>query len=189
MKKLLSLILLILIFSSCSKVKWSDVTVNSKYAVKLPSYLEPGSFSKDASLQYQNAEKEFYMLMIDEDKSQFTQYGLDYDLGTYFNVTAHKYDSTGTAIPRKFKIGADSARSADYGGNINGNDVLFKVVTIETKTSFYKMIIWMLLRDKEAYAADVEKIISSFRETGESKQQPPSTKPEIPQKDSLKTNI
>jgi len=164
MKKICGLFFLVFLLTSCSKVKWSNVTVNDKYALQLPSYLKPASFSKDASLQVQNSEKEFYLMLVDEDKAQFVQYGLDYDLHTYFKVAANKYDSSGTVHPTLFLLGKDSACQADFKGNINGNDVLFKVVTIETKSSFYKLIIWMMLRDKETHAPDVERIIHSFHE-------------------------
>jgi hypothetical protein len=99
MRNIFFLLLVILTFSSCSKTKWSHVTVNNKYTLQLPSYLEPANFTKDASLQVQNTEKEFYLMVLDEDKAQFKQYGLDYDLNTYFKVAANKYDSAGTVKP------------------------------------------------------------------------------------------
>jgi hypothetical protein len=164
MRNICHLLLLVLAFTSCSKTKWSHVTVNNKYTLQLPSYLEPANFTMDASLQFQNTEKEFYLMIFDEDKAQFKQYGLDYDLHTYFKVATNKYDSAGTAKPSLFLLNKDSACSADFKGNINGNDVLFKVVTVESKTSFYKLIIWMMYRDKESYAGDVDRIIQSFKE-------------------------
>jgi len=164
MKTTAYLLLLILFFASCSETKWSDVTVNNKYALQLPSYLEPGNFTKDASLQYQNTGKEFYLMMIDEDKAQFVKYGLEYDLATYFKVAATKYDTAGLVAPTLLKLGSDSARTADFKGTINGNEVLFKILAIETKTSFYKLIIWMMYRDKDSYAPDVDRIIHSFHQ-------------------------
>ncbi len=160
----LLLLTLFFFFASCSKTKWSDVTVNNKYAIQLPSYLEPGNFTKDASLQYQNSAKEFYLIMIDEDKAQFVKYGLEYDLATYFKVASAKYDTAGLVTPTLLKLGSDSARTADFKGDINGNEVLFKIVAIETKTNFYKLIIWMMARDKDSNAPDVDRIIHSFHE-------------------------
>ncbi|MFI5150388.1 MAG: hypothetical protein ACHQRM_11695 [Bacteroidia bacterium] len=161
--KRLTFFFLSAILCSCS-TKWADVQVNEKYALQLPSYLEPGNFSKDASLQYQNTDREFYIMMIDEDKTSFAQYGLDYDLNTYTKVAIAKYDSTGKIIPQRIRIGKDSARVADIPGSINGNDVFFKTVTIESPTRFYKINISMMGRDKEKYAPDVERILNSFRE-------------------------
>ena len=166
MKQTARLILLALVLSSCSKVKWSNVTVNDKYALQLPSYLEAGSFNKDASLQVQNPEKEIYLMMVDEEKAQFAKFGLEYDLSTYFKVSASKYDTTGNTVPRSFMIGKDSVLGADFKGMVNGNEVLFKVITLETKSSFYKLIIWMMYRDKDAYAADMDRILHSFKEIG-----------------------
>jgi hypothetical protein len=164
--KLLTCILLSVVLLSCSSTKWSDIKVNNKYGLQLPSYLEPADFSKEASLQYQNADKEMYVMVIDEDKSAFAQYGLDYDLNTYFRVASAKYDSTGKITAQKIKIGADSARVADIKGSINGNDVLFKLITIETPKRFYKISISMMFRDKDKYVADIERILHSFHELG-----------------------
>ena len=164
MKTLFYILLLMLTLSSCEKVKWATVTVNDKYSMQLPNYLESGTFYKEASLQYKNEEREVYLVVLDESKSAFKEYGLDYDLSTYFKVAASKFDSTGKISPDKIVIGPDSARSAEFKGNISDHDVYYKMVTIESKGNFYKMLVWMLMRDKERYAADVDKIIGSFRE-------------------------
>jgi hypothetical protein len=166
MKPIIRLLLLAFILSSCAKTKWSDVTVNAKYNMQLPGYLEAADFNKDASLQIQNTEKEIYLMMIDEDKAQFAKYGLEYDLPTYFKVAASKYDTAGTTVPHAFLLGKDSVLAADFKGMVNGNEVLFKVITLESKTSFYKLIIWMMYRDKDAYAPDIDRIIHSFKEIG-----------------------
>jgi hypothetical protein len=162
--KLLPCLLISVVCISCSSTKWSDVRVNDKYALQLPGYLEPGNFSKDASLQVQDPEREIYLMVIDEDKTAFAQYGLDYDLNTYSKIAIAKYDTTGKIMAVRTKIGPDSARIADIPGSVNGNDVLFKTITIESPTRFYKMNISMMLRDKEKFAPDMERIIRSFHE-------------------------
>ncbi len=167
MRTLFYIAFLALTLSSCEKVKWATVTVNGKYTMQLPNYLESGTFYKDASLQYKNEEREFYMVVLDESKSSFKEYGLDYDLTTYFKVAASKFDSTGRIMPERIVIGPDSARTAEFKGNISDHDVYYKMVTIESKGNFYKMLVWMMMRDKEKYAADVSKIIGSFREVSE----------------------
>jgi hypothetical protein len=164
MKSLFYFATLLVCLSSCSKVKWATVTVNDKYTMQLPDYLESGTFYPEASLQYKNEEREFYLVVLDESKSQFKEYGLDYDLSTYFKVAANKFDSTGKVNPNKIKIGQDSARTAEFKGLIAGNEVYYKMVTVESKGTFYKMLIWMLMRDKDKYAPDVDKILNSFRE-------------------------
>jgi hypothetical protein len=164
MKRLLYLLPLAFIIASCSGTKWARVNVNDKYNLELPSYLEAGTFYQDASLQYKNEEKEFYMYVVDEDKAQFKTYGLDYDLETYFKVAARAFDSTGHVNPTRLLIEKDSAAVGDFKGNINGNEVYYRLVTIESKGTFYKMLIWMMGRDREKYAPDVERIVNSFRE-------------------------
>ncbi|HEV7229721.1 MAG TPA: hypothetical protein VGO45_00250 [Bacteroidia bacterium] len=155
-----------LLFSACTNDKWAHVTVNNTYSLSLPPYLEPGTFYADASLQYKNEQKEFYIVMIDEKKTQFKEYGLDYDLSTYYHITAKKFDSTGISRPMKFMIGKDSAYSSEFKGQMNNNPVYYKLVSIESDSSFYKMLIWMMASDKERYAGDVNRIVHSFRETG-----------------------
>jgi len=167
MKKIVCITILTLSLASCSRVKWATVTVNDKYTMQLPDYLESGTFYPEASLQYKNEEREVYLVVLDESKSQFKEYGLDYDLTTYFKVAANKFDSTGKINPNKIRIGQDSARTAEFTGTVGGNAVYYKMATIESKGNFYKMLIWMLMRDKEKYTADVDRILNSFREVSE----------------------
>jgi hypothetical protein len=164
MKPVLACALLLTLFSSCTKVKWAQVNVNEKYALQLPDYLEPGTFYKQASLQFKNEEKEFYLVVLDESRAQIKEYGLEYDLDTYFKVSARVLDSTEKVSPIRMVLNADSARSAEFTGKISGNDVYYNLVAVETKDNFYKLLIWMLKRDKELYAPDVTRIIHSFRE-------------------------
>jgi hypothetical protein len=117
-------------------------------------------------LRFNTRMKKRNLVMIDEKKKQFKEYGLDFDLSTYYHVTAKKFDSTGTSSPQKFMIGKDSAYSGEFKSIIGNNPVYYKVLSIESDSCFYKMFIWMMLADKEKYASDVDRIIRSFKETG-----------------------
>jgi hypothetical protein len=151
-------------FASCSDQKWAHVTVNNTYSLQIPAYLEPGVFYPEASLQYKNEEREVYLVVIDESKAQFKEYGLDYDLHTYFNVTARKIDSLSRPKVQALIIHSDSALTTTLLGTVSNIPVSYQVLCLESRSRFYKLVIWMRSQDREKYSVDVDKIIHSFKE-------------------------
>src|ERR1700746_3008317 len=69
------------IFSACKhETVFTEVKVNNSYSILIPDYIQPCTdLHKDASLQYQNTEKEIYAIVIDEKKITMQDYNLDYD--------------------------------------------------------------------------------------------------------------
>jgi hypothetical protein len=175
MKPSLFLLVSAFLFVSCSDHNWTNAMVNNTYSLQIPAYLETGVFYPEASLQYKNEEREIYLVVIDESKAQFKEYGLDYDLRTYFNVTARKIDSVSQPKVETMIIHTDSALTATLTGTVNNTPVSYQILCLESKTRFYKLVIWMRAQDREKYSADVDKIIRSFKElSGESS--PPDKK-------------
>ena len=73
MKRLNILILTILFITSCQTGDTERlVTIENKYSILLPSFLVKASttLNADASLQYLHTWKEFYVIVIDESKSE-----------------------------------------------------------------------------------------------------------------------
>ena len=68
MKKTTLILLTILTLISCETGdKEQNITIGDKYSISIPSFLtKVNNLNDDASLQYQHAWKEFYVIVIDE---------------------------------------------------------------------------------------------------------------------------
>jgi hypothetical protein len=84
------LLIVPLAFASCKReTVFTEVKVNNRYSLSIPDYLQACTdLHKDASMQYQNVEKDIYVMVIDEKKKTMQDYNLDYDIDTYFNNIA-----------------------------------------------------------------------------------------------------
>ena len=93
-------------FTSCKREPvFSEVKVNNRYSMSIPDYLQPCTdLHKDASMQYQNVEKDIYAMVIDEKKKTMQNYSLDYDIDTYFN-NIFKANGSGVAVMFSKRVG------------------------------------------------------------------------------------
>ena len=73
----------ILLISCLNKPGLKEVKVNDKYILSVPDYLTPcADLNQQASLQLQNLDEDFYLIVIDEEKP-VTHKNL-YSLESYF---------------------------------------------------------------------------------------------------------
>ncbi|RZJ53417.1 MAG: hypothetical protein EOO45_31210, partial [Flavobacterium sp.] len=71
--QLLSLLFLAILFTSCDEKK-QTVKIEDKYSVELPSsFSKATGLNEDASLEYQDLLKQLYVIVIDEQKSEFSR--------------------------------------------------------------------------------------------------------------------
>jgi hypothetical protein len=162
------------------------VKVNDRYAISIPEYLQPCvDLHKDASFQYQNTDKDIYAFVIDERKKTMAKYDLDYDLDVYFKVASQPFLETKNgkvSTPGKEKINGCEALISEITGNVDGIDVYYKMGVVETPYAFYQILTWTRADKKEEYAADMNRMIESFKELP----QPQSELPQpSPKKDSV----
>jgi hypothetical protein len=191
-KRFAFLFIIPFIFSACKhETAFNEVKVNDRYSVAIPEYLQPcADLHPDASLQYQNMEKDIYAIVIDEKKITMQNYDLDYDLDLYFNniVSQPFLESIKdgkVSPPGRQKIDGHNALVANITGKIQDNEVFYKLALIETPYEFYQVLIWTHLDDKEKIEPDMIKIIESFKELPHPKEELPAPKPN----DSISINV
>lgn len=130
--------------------------------------MEPAKLNENASLEYQNGQRELYAIVIEEEKKTLNDYGLEYDLEAYARQAARSIDSSFTGKPGPQLIGKlKAAHIALKGKYINGGsafDMVYRLTVIETPTRFYQLLIWTLDKNYEKNRADMEHIESSFAE-------------------------
>ncbi len=176
-------LILIFVISSCNRpAVFTDVKINSRYTISLPDYLQPcADLHKDASLQYQNTEKDVYAIVIDEKKKTMVNYDLNYNLDSYFNNIASQgfiesIKNGKVSIPGRETINGNKALVAEITGKIDQTDVFYKMGIIETPFTFYQILVWCRAENKEKYESDMMKIIESFKEMPLPKEELPEPK-------------
>ncbi|MBL0330843.1 MAG: hypothetical protein IPP64_15900 [Bacteroidetes bacterium] len=171
LNRILFLFIIPFAFASCKhETVFTEVKVNNRYSMNIPDYLQPCTdLHKDASLQYQNIEKDVYAMVIDEKKKTMQDYSLDYDLDTYFNNIASQGFADNikdgkVSIPGRQEIDGHKALIAEVTGKLENNEVYYKLGLIETPYEFYQILVWTRASNKEELEPDFVKILESFKE-------------------------
>jgi hypothetical protein len=132
-------------------------------------------------MQYQNVEKDIYVMVIDEKKKTMQDYNLDYDIDTYFNNIASQGFAENikdgkVSIPGRQTISGNKALIAEVTGKIEENEVYYKLALIETPYEFYQILAWTRAQNKEKLEGDIVKMIESFKELPHSADELPESK-------------
>lgn len=171
LKKILLCSLCSILLVSCKHdTVFTEVKVNNRYSVDIPDYLQACTdLHKDASLQYQNTEKDIYAIVIDEKKITMQDYNLDYDIDTYYkNIASQPFAESikdgKISIPGRQEINGNKALVAEITGKIDQNEVYYRLAVIESKYEFYQVLVWTRAENKETYQGDMIHLIESFKE-------------------------
>lgn len=190
MKKILSFLLVVLTFSCNQETVFTEVNVNNRYTILVPTYMKAcNDIQKDASLQYQNLEKDIYAIVIDEKKITMQDYDLNFNLDTYYNNIssqgfAESIKNGKISIPGRQQINGNKALVADITGKLEDNEVYYKFAVVETPYEFYQILTWTRAAHREKLEKDMVKIIESFKELPHSADELPT-----PKNDSLKIEL
>jgi len=136
---------------------------------------------KEASLQYQNVEKDVYAILINEKKITMQEYNLDYDIDLYFkSIASQPFLETikdgKVSIPGRQEIDGHKALIAEITGKIEGTEVFYKLAVIESQYEFYQILIWTRAENKEKFEKDMIHMIESFKELPHPKEELPEPK-------------
>lgn len=169
----------LLLFVSCNE-STQTVKISNRYTLDVPAFLtETNNLNTDASLQYQNLLKEFYVIVIDEPKKAFNDVvvanKLEYtpNLKGYANLLKDgmskkiQFDALPKLTDRT--INGRSARIMDMSGKIDDIHAYWKIAFIEGKNRYYQVMTWTLADRKEDNEEMMEQIVNSFKETDKSK--------------------
>ena len=179
MKPIIAYLLISLFLLACQADDSTQlVTIDSKYTVMLPSFLEKAgtTLNDDASLQYMHGWKEFYVVVIDENKSDFEsaidnnqlsdRYSKDID--GYSKIMAEKFESSISASENNgwmpITIHNQPARIKTLRGSTEGVDAFYYIAIIEGKDHFYQVMTWTLAEKEKEFQNQMKAIIYSFKE-------------------------
>jgi hypothetical protein len=178
MRKILSIFFLALAIQSCSTPDTlQEVNVENRYTITIPSFLtETQELNDEASLQYLNGAREFYVVVIDESKEEFHQAIINNlidqtyspDLTGYANLLLDNF-SAAANVKSKTKITESTinnmpALGINISAAFDGVDVFCSMTYLEGKTNYYQVFAWTLKENEKDYKASINEIAKTLKE-------------------------
>ena len=179
MKKIISSLIVVLFLCSCDQFSNEPklIPINNQYTLTVPSYMSKNeSLHDEASLQYANLFKEFYVIVIDEPKTEFSSALIDNLLTDSYNDDLDGYtklllDNFGLSVEDfsassidKAIVNSMNARIATIEGSVDGIDVFYTFGAVEGKNKFYQILTWTLADKKDIFKEKMQGIIRSIQE-------------------------
>ncbi len=178
MKNLFALTLLSVVLLACSdKTRFKEVEVRDLYSIHVPEFLsETNDLNAEASLQYMNTAREFYVLVIHESKDEFHAAIKELELEDQYPLNIDGYAKV---LIDNFKLNAEvkkqsdiseitidkrAARMVNFDAVIEGVDAYCTMVYVDGKTNYYQIFAWTLQKYKDKYAEDLDAIATTFKE-------------------------
>jgi len=176
-KKILTIFLISFLISCKTSDNTKTVVIEDRYSLTIPSFLtKVNNLNEDASLQYQHAWKEFYVIVIDELKTDF-QVALDQnnltethsnDINSYSNLLLDNFEQV-ISVSNKSTIVDTTinnfpAKLLTINGRVEGIDAFYSLAFIESKKRYYQIMAWTLSSKKYEYDEKMRELIYTFRE-------------------------
>jgi uncharacterized protein YcfL len=178
MRKNIVLILTLFLLQSCgSRNEEQLITVGNKYSLSIPSFLTSvNNLNDDASLQYQHAWKEFYVITIDESKEEVQNILIENNLTGLYKNNIEDYsklilDGFKESLSTPYQsemidtiINKMPAKLTTLSGTVEGIDVFYSIGIYEGKDSYYQVLSWTLKNKQFSYESKMNKILYSLAE-------------------------
>ncbi len=175
MKKFFVLIVLsflILTFTAFGQGGNKTYKAGHVFSITLPDYMNRTvGLNGSANFQYKNEVKDVYGFVIGDDKEELKLAELKYASVNEFNDDFMKsfladVEKKNIGTPLVKKIGEISFLECDvsYLDKEVGGEIYYLVGVVETRSSFYKILSWTTIENKDNFKADFQKILYSFKE-------------------------
>ncbi|HET6990781.1 MAG TPA: hypothetical protein VFJ43_05630 [Bacteroidia bacterium] len=159
----------------------SDTT---DYSMNIPKHMTSTTeLNDEASLQYQDAAKELYVICIDEAKTDFIKTFSDPDLDSKFSkyddkltpeknyrmiqmeIMKGKMSVKSEPTVKKAVINGLDAEIVDFTANVEGinYDIYYKLAFIEGTKNMYMLMTWTLDSSKNENMDEMDQMINSFK--------------------------
>lgn len=178
MKQFLFFCASIIFLSACGlSGEYQTITVEGRYSLDLPTELTSTTeLHEEASLQYMNIIREFYVMVIDEPIEDFAKAVSENQLEGVIELNEDGYSALVVPAikdglsnledetPVKTKINGLPALIHKFSGHINDIDVYYNFCVVKGNKNYYQILIWTMKNQKEKFSGDMEKIMMSFKE-------------------------
>lgn len=178
MKNLTILVVITIILASCQPTDTEKrVTSDNKFSISLPSFLtKVSNLNEDASLQYQHAWKEFYVIVIDETREEIQKALTDNNLTERYPNNIDGYadlildNFTQSIVVSNKSIEIDTlinnlpAKVLTVSGQVEGIDAFYYLAFIEGKQRYYQIMTWTLSSKEYEHKEKMKRLLYSFKE-------------------------
>jgi hypothetical protein len=178
MKINIILFITILSFISCqSSDKFQTITIENKYSITIPSFLtEASGLNADASMQYQHAWKEFYVIVIDEsiidmqkalEENNLVE-SYSNDIKGYSEIILSGFEQK-ILVSHKSEIldtliNTMPARLLTINGRVENLDAFYSLAFIQGKERYYQILAWTLSSKEYEHKDEMNRIMYSLKE-------------------------
>ena len=175
MNRTLSLIWFVLTcipLASFSQTAMTEYKAGSIFYIKLPDYMSRTiGINSSASIQYKNAVKDVYGFVIIDSKDEMELADLKYssvqefydDFIKDFLVDEEQRKISKPLFQKKGDVNFIECDASYYDKEAKA-EIYYLVGIVETKTSYYKVLSWVLAENKEKFKADFQSIVYSLRD-------------------------
>ena len=162
---LLPLLMALLVGCSYSS-EMQEMKIDNRFSIKVVGYLSPsGKLHPNPDLQYENRFRTVYLLVLDTIKTT----GVDLDSFSKKAIETLASGSTEkahwTRVDSVTTINGAPGRQYDMRMIMTGEEVDFKIVTVESKDRFYQALGWTLhaRKNRDQYLKDINTMVTSFK--------------------------
>ncbi len=172
MKKIaLTLSLLFLVSNSFSQSLTKEIKIKRSFDITVPNYMNRTVGLNDvASLQFKNTVKDIYGVVIEDDKEELVLAEMNYaSVNEFVEETMKTFlenqPSKKMSTPLFKKIGESNFAEFDasYFDDELKVEIYYLFGIVETKSTFYKVLLWCGAKEKEKYKEEFRKILYSFK--------------------------
>jgi hypothetical protein len=166
-----------LIYSCADSFEKENIKIKNQYSIVLPKFLsKSNTLNNEASLQYQNLLREFYVIVIDETKDEVHEvvnnddnlFHISTDFDGYKRLITENTNLTinfdQINVGKTKQVNNMPAHIQSMEGEIEGHKIFYKLALIEGKKHYYQIFVWTLYNNKNEYSDLMEGIINSFEE-------------------------
>ena len=154
------------------------VEINNDYSLALPNFLsETDSLNPNASLQYQNLDKELFVIVIEEDRQEFTRKIIENkaeevyppNLKGYTDIVYHSIGET-IKISAKtdiidLEINGLAAKNFTIQGQTQDRiSVYYSFTLVKGKEKYYQIAQWTAKNQKALFEKQMTEIAASFKQ-------------------------
>jgi len=166
--RLTLVILLLLGFTACDFLPGESKKVeflDQSFAVTMPaSWSLRSDLNQVADLQMGNPFKEAYTIVISENKMDFDEITLAEHSDITRSMIRQGLKNYHESGPEEFDIDGNPALRYRLTGSVDGLNIVYWHVTIETENHYHQMLLWSLKSKFAENEADFDSVIQSFEE-------------------------
>lgn len=164
------LLFVVLTIAACSySGEFKAVQVAKRYTISLPDYMtenEEGKLNKEATLQYGNYFRNFYIIVLEKPMSR-THSLADYTRDAtkeLVNSLQKPIQIDSAAVEVNGMPGAQVSMKGIVGVDELNEHIYYRLVFLQGKDRVYQLTLWSWDKNRDKYEEDIKKIIESFKE-------------------------